>query len=63
MTQKQQEQIRRLLKLADISQEFEHIELKLSDLWCEIREEHGLAKTILMIEEYVKNQTTTSTGT
>lgn len=64
MTQNQQDQLKRLLKLAELSQEFEHLDIKLVDQWCSLREELGLAKLLLLIETYVKskNQVVTSTS-
>lgn len=63
LTQVDNDKIKHLLKLADVCQEFEFVELKLTDAWCALREEHGLAKLLLLIQEYVKNQTTTGAGT
>jgi hypothetical protein len=57
LTQIDQQKIKKLLNLADICQEMEFVELKLSDAWCSLREEFGLSKTLLMIQAYVKTQT------
>jgi len=51
------ERIHKLLKLAEDSQEFEHINIKLVDHWCEMREEYGLAKLLLLIQDYVTTKT------
>ena len=53
MTPYQTAQIKRLFKLADLAQEFDVlIDFKLVDQWCKLREQHGLAKTLLLIQEY-----------
>lgn len=54
MTSNQNHKIRQLLKLAELSQEFEHIDFKTVDAFNELREEHGLSKTLLLIKTYVK---------
>lgn len=51
------ERIHKLLKLADISQEFEHVNVDLVDHWCSMREEFGLAKLLLLIQDYVTTKT------
>jgi hypothetical protein len=49
-----QQQIKRLFKLVEIAQELgDLVDLKLIDQWCAIREEHGLATTLNLIQEYV----------
>lgn len=50
-------QIKRLLRLAEVSQEFEHVNLHLTDLFCELREELGLAKLLIQIAQYAKSTT------
>jgi hypothetical protein len=53
MTANEQQQIKKLFNLANIALEFEDlVNMKLVDHWCTIREEHGLAKTLLLIQEY-----------
>lgn len=61
MTTKQHDDIKRLFKLATISQEFEFVDIKLIDHWCTLREEHGLAALLLLIQEYGQAQTGTQT--
>lgn len=56
-------EIQKLLNLADITQEFEHVNLKLVDHWCALREEHGLAKLLLLIQEHVTTKNLTPAQT
>ena len=58
----QHTELRKLLKLADISQEFEFIDLKLVNHFSNLREEHGLAKLLLMLEQHVKNPPSVETS-
>ncbi len=55
MTQTQQNQLKRLFKLIDLSDELGNdlINLKLIDHWNVIREEHGLVLTLQLIKNYV----------
>lgn len=52
MTQTDTDRIQRLLKLADIAQEFEFVDLKLVNHFSYLREEYGLAKLLLLIKEH-----------
>jgi hypothetical protein len=55
MTKTNHDKIKRLFKLVDLHAEFDTlVDFKLVDQWCELREEHGLAKTLNLIREYVK---------
>ena len=58
------QKIKRLLRLAEISQEFEYVDLQTVNAFCELREELGLSKLLLQIEQYVRttqNQPSTQT--
>jgi hypothetical protein len=56
-----QQQIKRLFRLVEISQELgDLVDLKLVDQWCLIREEHGLALTLQLIKEYATETATPS---
>lgn len=55
------ERLKKLLKLAEVSQEFEHLNLELSDHWCSLREEYGLAKLLLLLQSYVSSKATAHT--
>jgi hypothetical protein len=64
MTLDQHKRVAHLLKLADVAQEFEFVDLKLVNHFSYMREELGLAKLLLLIQEYAtenKPQTTTET--
>jgi hypothetical protein len=52
MTPDQHKRIAHLLKLADVVQEFEFVDLKLVNHFSYMREEMGLAKLLLLIQEY-----------
>lgn len=56
MTSNQNRQIQRLLKLAELTQEFESVDLQLVNHFCELREQYGLAKLLLQIEDHVRNR-------
>jgi hypothetical protein len=57
MTQVETEQIRKLFKLANIAQEMEFVDLKTIDHFNSLREEHGLSKLLMLIQEYATKQT------
>jgi hypothetical protein len=52
-----QQQIRKLLNLAEVAAEFEHVDVTLIDHFNVMREELGLAKLLLLIQDYVRNKT------
>jgi hypothetical protein len=56
-----QEQIKRLFKLVELSHELgDLVDLKLIDQWNTIREEYGLAQTLTLIKQYVKDTPSTT---
>lgn len=57
MNQQEIKNVKRLLVLADAAADFEHVDINLVTHFHVMREELGLAKLLLMIEEYVKNKT------
>ena len=57
MTPNDSQRIHHLFKLANIAQEFEFVDLKLVDHFSRLREEFGLARLLLLIEEHIRAQT------
>jgi hypothetical protein len=56
MNSTERNHIQKLLKLAEVSQEFEFVDLKLTDHWTTLREQYGLSKLLLLIKEYAEQQ-------
>jgi hypothetical protein len=54
MTQPEQRQIRKLLDLADAAADFEHVDINLVTHFHVMRETLGLAKLLLLIQDYVR---------
>jgi len=52
MTSTDSQRIVRLFRLADGAADLEFLDLELVNHFSELREEHGLAKLLLLIEEY-----------
>jgi hypothetical protein len=63
MSPNERQQIKKLFHLAHVADEFgDLVNMKLVDHWCTLREEHGLAKTLMLIQEYA-NENATQTKT
>lgn len=59
MNSNTQQQIKRLFKLVELSHELgDLVNFKLIDQWNSIREEHGLAQTLTLIQQYVNENPT-----
>lgn len=54
MTQNDISNIKKLLNLADAAADFEHVDIKLVTHFHTMREELGLARLLLMVQEYVQ---------
>jgi hypothetical protein len=52
MTQTESDQLKRLFKLANISQELEFVDFKTVDHFNTLREQYGLSKLLMLIQEY-----------
>jgi hypothetical protein len=57
MNQTELKQVKRLLVLADAAADFEHVDITLVTHFHVMREELGLAKLLLLIQEYVEHKT------
>ena len=53
MTQDDITNVKKLLNLADAAADFEHVDIKLVTHFHQMREELGLARLLLLIQEYV----------
>lgn len=56
MTQQDIKDTKHLLNLADAAADFEHVDINLVMHFHKMREELGLAKLLLMIQEYVEHK-------
>lgn len=63
MTQTELSNVKKLLNLADAAADFEHVDIKLVTHFHEMREELGLAKLLLMVQEYVQHKSQSRTQT
>lgn len=56
MTQDELSKVKKLLTLADVAADFEHVDIKLVTHFHEMREELGLARLLLLVQEYVQHK-------